>query len=310
MATTTDEIKIDFDEIDRLKAEEAKKDDKNDDIEIIKADAEPKSVEKTVLKPEDGLENLKKQLEDERTARANAERHAREASEAEVKARTEVHGSQLDLITNAIASLTQASDTLESKYAEALAAQDHGAAAKVQREMATNAARLMTLEDGKQRLEKAPKPTIRPPSDAVDEFASRLSPKSADWVRAHPEYVRDQKKNRMMLAAHGLAMDRGHQADSDSYFQDIERTLDIAQPDSITEIEIDPMKDAAKPVRRAAPAAAPVTRSGNGAGSRPNVVTLSAMEVEMAHMNFPDSKNPEQDYARAKMALKKEGRLN
>jgi len=207
--------------------------------------------------------------------------------------------------------LTQSSDTLEQRYAEALTAQDYGAAAKVQREMATNAARLMTLEDGKQRLEKAPKPSPRPQVDVVDQFASQLSPKSADWVRAHPEYVRDQKKNREMLAAHELAMARGYKADSDDYFQSIEKTLDLVKEDPVVaEIEIDPMKDAAKPVRRVAPAAAPVTRSGNGAGNRPNVVTLSAMEVEMAHMNFPDSKNPEQDYARAKMALKKEGRLN
>jgi hypothetical protein len=48
-----------------------------------------------------------------------------------------------------------------------------------------------------------------------------------------------------------------------------------------------------------------VSRSGNGTGKRSNVVTLSAMEVEMAESM---SMTPE-EYARNKLALVREGKL-
>jgi len=67
------------------------------------------------------------------------------------------------------------------------------------------------------------------------------------------------------------------------------------------------MADAAQPVKRAAPAAAPVSRAGNGGnGSRPNVVKLTPAEVEMAGAM---GMTPE-EYARNKVALKKEGKLS
>lgn len=318
MSTPIDEVQIDIDEIDRLKAEDAAKSGKNgakppekDAIEVIRSDAEAKPEPREVLKPEEGLEKLKKQLDDEKIARADAERRAQESAEAEARAKTEVQGGQLDLVTNAIATVTQANDVLETRYAEALAAQDYAAAAKAQREMGTNSAKLLQLEQGKQALERAPKPTVRTPIDAVEQFASRLSPQSGAWVRSHPDYVRDSKKNREMMAAHELALARGHVADTEGYFNSIEKTLDIAKPNQIaieTHDEPDATSDAAKPTaRRGAPPAAPVSRSGNGAGGgRPNVVTLSSQEVEMASMMGMTA----EEYARQKVALKKEGRLN
>lgn len=318
MSTTDTELKIDLDELDAKKVEiEAKKTAnvaKPADIEVIKPETDAGGADRAILRPEEGLEKLKKQLEDEKAARIAADQRAQESQDAELRARTEVQGSQLDLVTNAIATVTQANDTLESRYAEALSTQDFPAAAKIQREMATNAARLMQLEAGKAQLEKAPKPTPRAPVDPVERFVSALSPRSATWVREHPDFVRDPKKNREMLAAHEIALARGHQADTDGYFESIERTLDIAEPTPGangrgTTITIDPMADAAKaaPVqRRAAPAAAPVTRSGSGAGNRPNQVTLTAAEVEMAKLN---DQTPE-EYARNKIKLQREGRLN
>ena len=62
--------------------------------------------------------------------------------------------------------------------------------------------------------------------------------------------------------------------------------------------------------RRAAPAAAPpaapVSRSGTGTGGRPNVVSLTRAEREAAR----DMGMTEQDYARNKVALIKEGKLS
>jgi hypothetical protein len=319
MSTTADDLKIDLDALDAKNAEkeaksaekDAKKPKNGADaladpaIEVVKADPAPKVDDKPILTPDAGLDKLKKQLEEEKTARLDADRRAQEATDSELRARTEVQSSQLDLVTTAIASVKQSNEALKSSYAEALAAQDYAKVADVQMTMSENAAKLLQLEQGKTALEKAPKPVARPLSDPVEQFAARLTPQSAAWVRAHPEYVRDPKKNREMLAAHELAMARGVQADTEDYFDSIERTLNLTAEPVLEIPPEDPMKDAAKPRARAAPAAAPVTRSGNGAGSRPNVVTLTPQEVEMAKM----MQMTNEEYARNKVALKREGRL-
>jgi hypothetical protein len=303
---TVDEIKIDLDEADAAAAEKTKKKPKADPDEPIVEVAAPAPDPKPIVQPEDGLEKLKKQLDDEKNLRIAAERRADEASASEVAARTESQDNRLHVVTSAIATVTQANDVLETRYAESLQTQDFAAAAKIQREMATNAAKLNDLERGKIALEKAPKPTVRPPSDPVEQFVAEMTPQSAAWIRAHADYVTDGKKNKKMIAAHNWALSNDIAPDSPEYFASIERTLGLAKPEPVVP-DVDPMAETAKPtVRRAPPAAAPVTRSGNGAGNRPNVVTLSSEEVEMAGMM---GQTPE-EYARNKIALKKEGRLN
>jgi hypothetical protein len=323
MSTPTDEISVDIDAADaeaaRIAAEKAKKAANGADvpeIELETAAPEPAKPPKAELSPTEGIAKLQKQLDDERSARIAAENRAHEAAQGEVAARTDVQKTQLDLVTSAIERVTAANDTLENEYATAMAAQDFKAAAKVQRQMSDNSAKLAQLEAGKSALEKAPKPTPRAPSDPVEKYASDLEgqwPNSAKWVRAHPEFVRDGLKNQQMIAAHQLAIARGHKADSPEYFTSIEKTLDITPMVVRTDpavVDDDPMADAARPAnggRQAAPAA-PVSRSssGNGGGSRPNVVKLTPAEVEIAgNMGMTV-----EEYARNKVALKKEGKLS
>lgn len=310
MSTTTDEIKIDLDDIDAKKAAAAAKDAKKEPATAAIGADEVKIDAKSTLTPEEGLEKLKKQLADEQVARSAADKLAREASEGEARAKAEAQTSQLDLVTSAIGTLTQQNDALEVRYAEAMSAQDFAGAAKAQREMSTNAAKLVRLEEGKVNLEKAPKPIPRAPADPVERFASQLTPRSAAWVREHPEFVRDGAKNRQMLAAHELAIARGEVADTDGYFASIEDTLRLtARPDpKLADGDSPILSDAAKATstRTAAPAGAPVSRSGNGGGSRPNVVRLTAEQREIAKLNGMT----DEEYAREVVALQKEGRLN
>lgn len=318
MSTPTEEIAVDLEASDSRAAAEADKASKHGvdsaaqgELTVDKVDSEPKTAEKSALTTDEGVDKLKKQLEEERALRQDAERRATDASRAEAKARGEVQTSQLDLVKGAIERLTESNDTLEGQYADAMAAQDWKAAAKAQRQMADNAAKLNYLETSKRSLESAPKPVPRAPVDPVEQFCAELSPASAAWVRAHPEFVRDQHKNRQMLAAHELALARGHKADTPEYFASVEKTLDLTAAVTKVEAEADPTADAAQPSGgRAAPAAAPVSRSNGSHGNRPGTVKLTSAEVEMAHMSFPDSKTPLEDYARQKMALKKEGKLS
>src|ERR1700761_1872744 len=191
MSTPTEEIAIDIDAADAKAAELAAKNGKNgaagDDAPAVEVDKVAEGAakpDKAALSPEEGLEKLRKDLADERAGRLAAEQRANEASRGEAAARGEVQNSQLDLVKGAIERLTESSDTLEAQYADAMAAQDWKAAAKAQRQMADNSAKLTQLEAGKKALESAPKPTPRAPSDPVEQFAGNLSPASATWVRA------------------------------------------------------------------------------------------------------------------------------
>lgn len=315
MSTPTDEIAVDLEAADAKIAAEAAKKAANGaaieaapDIDVEKDDAQPAKVEKKAVTPEEGLEKLKKQLEEERSGRLAAEQRANDASRGEAAARGEVQTSQLDLVKGAIERLTESSDTLEGQYADAMAAQDFKAAAKLQRQMGDNSAKLIQLEAGKKALEAAPKPVPRAPVDPLEQFVGQLSPASATWVRAHPEFVRDSHKNRQMIAAHELALARGIKVDTPEYFASVEKTLDLSAP-AVAKVDPEPdaTADAAQATGgRAAPAAAPVSRSNGAHGNRPNVVKLTPQEVEMAGiMNMSV-----EEYARNKVALKKEGKLS
>jgi hypothetical protein len=323
MSTPTDEISVDIDAADaeaaRIATEKAKKSANGidiPDIEIETAPPEPVRPAKTELSPTEGIAKLQKQLDEEKAGRIAAEARANEAAHGEAEARGKVQKTELDLLVSAIDRITQLSDTLEAKYAEAASIGDWATTAKVQREMAKNAADLSRLEAAKVNIEKAPKPTPRASADPVEKYASDLDgqwPNSARWVRAHPEFVRDNHKHQQMIAAHQLAMARGLKADTAEYFTSIEKTLDITPVVVRTDPVVpddDPGAAAAQPVnggRQAAPAA-PVSRSssGNGGGSRPNVVKLTPAEVEIAgNMGMTV-----EEYARNKVALKKEGKLS
>ena len=292
--------------------------DNEDPIEIeipddVPADEPEIIVEKTEDQPvveekdpvDSSLDALKEQLDRERKARVEAEKRANEAAQTAYQYQNEAQDSNLHLVTNAIETVTQTNSILKANYRDAMAQGDYDTAADIQAEMSANAARLLQLEQGKQALETTPRYDAPQPytADPVEALASQLSPRSADWVRSHPEYATDSRLYNKMLAAHQLAVSDGIAPDSDDYFDSIETTLRVRSRND----SYDASEAAAKPIqRRSAPPAAPVSRSGTGDGSRPNRVTLSPEEREMAGMM---GMTPE-EYGRNKLALKKAGRLN
>lgn len=291
--------------------------DKSKDEEVIVKD-EP-SVEPEVadsqeeeITPEIGIEALRHQLEMERSAREEAERRARSAESTASRASLEVQDSNLQLISSAIDSVNRANHMLKRDYAAAMAAGNYEQAAEIQSHMSMNGAKLLQLENGKaaleQRIANPPPRQQEAPSDPVEAVASQLSPRSAAWIRAHPECVRDQKLYLKMVGAHNIAIADGYTADTDEYFAEIERQMGMRrQPTSVAREETEePTSMAAKPMaRRPQPPAAPSSRAAsNGSGGR-NTVTLNAAEREMASIM---GMTPE-EYAKNKVALKKEGKL-
>jgi hypothetical protein len=276
-------------------------DEATNEPEIIVEKSEEKTEEPEKDPVDSGLEALRDQLERERKARVEAEKRANEAAQSAYQYQSEAQDSNLHLVSNAIETVSQTNNILKANYRDAMANGDYDTAADIQAEMSANAARLLQLEQGKQALESAPRNEAPRPytADPVESLASQLSYRSAEWVRSHPEYATDQRLYNKMLAAHQLAVSDGIEPDSDDYFDSIESTLRIRNSHEEAPVS--------KPIpRRSAPPAAPVSRSGTGDGSRPNRVTLSPEEREIAGFM---GMTPE-EYGRQKLALKKEGKLN
>ena len=279
---------------------------KPDDVEVVKAE-EAETPKNAAQNTEDAIAKLKNQLQQERQARLNAEKRAHEMANREAAAKNEVQDSNLQLINNAIETVKQNNAILQSHYAEAMSMSDFARAAEIQNNMSTNAAKLLQLEQGKIAMESQPKQTAQQQpmhSDPVEQLASQLSPRSAEWIRKNPQYARENSKFQKMIAAHQLAVSDGLVPDSDEYFQSIEQTLKIRPQTEVKQAE-DPTETAAKVTqKRTAPPVAPVSRPDNYSGK--NVVKLSADEREMAR----NMGMTEQEYAKNKLSLQREGRLN
>ena len=273
------------------------------EVQLDIEEEEEQSDAPEIVKPEEGVDELKRQLDAERARRVEAERKAHEAGERERMARNDKDDSDIQLVANAIQTLNRDSEILKANYAMALKNGDFTKAAEINSEMNETAAQLQQLNNGLEAMKAKPKAQPQPQrsSDPVEAFAAQLTPRSADWVRAHPEFVKDARLNRKMIAAHELAVADGYTPDTDGYFSAIEQTLKVGQR---AQPEEDASASAAKVTQRrdAAPAAAPVSRGGS---NRSNVVRLTAAEREMADMM---GMKPE-DYAKNKMALQKEGKL-
>ena len=264
----------------------------NEDI-VVEEDATPKEI--TL---EEGVDDLKQRLE-AAEARAKAAETARHSAEvAAHEARGTVQETNLHLVSNAIDTLRQSNEIAKANYKAAMSNGDYDAAASYQEEMGTHAAKLLQLEQGKQALENAPQPVmpVSRPSDPVEAFASQLSSRSAEWVRRHPQFVTDPRLNQKMIAAHNMTVADGHAADSEDYFANVEGLLGVRKAPAAEE----PLSSASR--RSTPPPAAPVSRETRGG----NVVRLTSEEREMADM----MKMTPEEYAKNKVALKKEGRLN
>ena len=148
-----------------------------------------------------------------------------QAQRAKQMSQKDVRDANLNMVTTAIETVRRETEILESNYANALSNQDYVGAAKIQTQMSTNAARLVQLETGKEAMEaeaKQPVKEIPRATDPVEALASQLSPASAAWVRAHPEFARDPRLTNRMIAAHNLAISGDLiplKADSPEYFR-------------------------------------------------------------------------------------------
>lgn len=144
-------------------------------------------------------------------------------------------------------------------------------------------------------------------------YASRLAPKSAQWLREHPDAVNKIGK---LARAHQDAVEDGIPAESAEYFRYIEARLGYgnqsdAGGDYESEVEEEP---APRAPPKKPPASAPVTSSASAAtprSSSPNTMVLDSDMVQFAVMAFPDLPRDKaiEAYARNRAALIREGKI-
>lgn len=283
----------------------------DDQIDGVKEEGEEEAPpKKEVLKPEDGIEELRRQLASETEARKRSEALLSQEVQANARLRSEAQNSDLQTITSAIEVVRSNQNNVKVALKKALADGDVDAIADLQEEIATNSVRLAQLESGKESLEAQAKNPPRQQTsgnDPVEALAGQLSARSATWVRNHPEFARDPRKYQAMIGAHNVAIGQGKAVDTDEYFTEIERVLGVTAKEE-NEDEDDPTRDAAKTVqRRSSPSPAPVSRTTTTTPEeRKNTIRLSAAEREMAsNMGMT-----EEEYARNKRELVRQGRMN
>jgi len=195
--------------------------------------------------------------------------------------------------------------------------------------MAQAESHLLQLQNGRQRLEEtlqAPTegavqepeiPNFEPriPHDPVEVYASKLAPKSAQWLREHPDAVNKIGK---LTRAHQDAVEDGIAPESADYFRYIESRLGYdnqVEEDDGDYVEEQPVQQVRQAQSLKKPAvSAPVTSSAsaiNPRNSNSSSMVLSADEVEMALLAEPQLTRDKaiESYARNKAYLIKQGKL-
>lgn len=289
--------------------------------------------------PEDPIEDLKGQFA-QMTHRATAAETAHQQTARQLEETTRelqttkasVTDSQLDTVLSGIQAAEAEAASAEKDYITAAEAGDFAAQARAQRKMAGAETRIQRLNEAKGDLEdqRATKPAPRtetrpaPRQQAADPVEAviangQVPPKSAAWLRAHPDCITDPKKNARMLAAHNLAIADDVAVESDEYFRRIEAGVENKPT---TKAETTKSEASGK---RPMSAAGPSGHAGGGMNGGGTQVTLTAREAASATdgtlvWNYDDPSGAKKfkkgdpighaEMARRKVALKASGQYD
>lgn len=262
-------------------------------------------------------EVLQQQLEANRRALEEARYREQYAAKMAQEAMKEKAESQYHLVNNARDRVKADQDMLKGMMSQAYQDQDFDRVAEIQHAMNKNEFTLMELERGAEAMKNQPIQQVAPPrqasmDDMVENIAMQVeqnnSPRSAQWLRMNKQYLKDQRTINKMERAHYDALDDGIRPETDEYFAYVENRLGINRNRQQVQDDGDdnPMSSAATATqKRTPPPAAPVSRSGNGTGTRSNSVRLTAEQREIAAM----SGISEQEYFDQLQRAKKRGEI-
>jgi hypothetical protein len=255
----------------------------------------------------------KERLEAEYKRAEEAERRRLETQTENGRFQEEATQAQYDAIVNALEASKAEAEAAERALERAEFDADAKAKSEAYRRLARAEANITRLEDGKVAYEarineaKSRPKQEAPKADPFEAAIAGLPPLVKDWMRAHPDYMTDQRKNTKIQALHYEVQDEGHAFGTQAYIDAMEQKLGMrAAPKKVEDAEDE------QPQRNIVVTQAPPTRevpsSSTGKPSSTKV-TLTAEEREIARINNIS----EIEYAKQKLKmveLKKSGHYN
>jgi hypothetical protein len=190
--------------------------------------------------PQQGIDELRAQFDREAEARRRAEAAAIQATQRAQMAEARYGQAATGMIDSAIEAAVRQSDQAAAKFTAAMDISDHRAAAVAQVEIADARSNLHALQQQKQMLadqeaQRRAAPQPQPQGGDMQEtnlrnITAELEKngyrKSAQWLRNHPEMVRDREAINRVDGAHGYIVNvKKIPIESDRYFDEMEREL-------------------------------------------------------------------------------------
>lgn len=261
--------------------------------------------------PDDNTEELKRQVaalrQSELTARQQAAQaalqrdqaiqYAQERDAAFNRSRQEASDSRLEAITSGMAAAEAEIEEAKKAFRMSVIEQDVDAQVAANERLAEAKANLVNLTNGKAALERAitaekerlqqvqqqrQQQAQQPQGDQLDR--TNLPQTAKNWLRAHPEYLTDPRKNAKIQSLHWDVLDENHEPFSAAYYVSLEEKLGLrSKPrQNVAEEEFE---DDNPPPRKAI-VSAPVSREApSSTGNRqPGLVRLTSAQREAAKM--------------------------
>jgi hypothetical protein len=272
---------------------------------------EPKAVEDDLPMraspepaPEDeGVLELKRQLSNQMAMTNRAAEVARNEHLARVHAERGLTQSNVQMVDQAIEAAKRDSEQARAFFQGALERGDNKGAADAQiliSDARANLLRLMEMREGvvaeaQQQPQPQPRQAPQPqrqqyvdPAQMMQANVQRLSghldgtgfPKSAAWIRSHPEQVRDQAAIDGIDGAHRIAVNKFKLIpETDAYFDKIEEILEVGDAPQMTQTRQGQRQLNQSRMAAPARAEAPNLRTGRTRGT---AVALTARQREHA----------------------------
>jgi hypothetical protein len=302
-------------------AEEEPPETRYDPIEVDLNAPEPKKGEsgrvEQRLDPGPGADELRAQLRQAQEAAAAATRAAQEQSQRAMVAEQRAVGSTVGMIDSAIEAAQSASANAKAKFQAALDAADHAVAAQAQEEIADARHNLLRLQEQRSTVEaqlrqqqQAPPQRQQPQPQQVDvntiarDLVNGGYPRSADWLRSHPEWAsRPDLLKRVASADNHLVDNRGLVRESDEYFSALEQELGMGQQQRRAG-----GPDYGQQRRSAPPASAPTSNASmslrTGQPQMRSHIPLSPAQREAAELSGMTEKEYAQSFEEARVSNK------
>ncbi len=211
-------------------------------------------------------------------------------------------------VVNALGAANSEAEAAAQAWEAADIAGDSKAKAEAQRRLARAEANVARFEDAKANYEDAretrkrePAPQPRAPADPIEAAIQAMPQGAQGWLRSHPEFITDVRKNARLQAAHWDALDEGHAQFSPAYFESLETRVGLRQKPQTQDIE--ESQPAPQPRRASVPSAPPSRDVPSATTGRPQSsrVELSPQEREIARLSGID----EITYAKGKLELER-----